>query len=106
MYAVTMLIPIPLRDHADGKDRVELVAATVGDALEKLTARYPHLKRHLFADDGSLRRFVNVYLNDADIRYLDEGNRARLEEGDEIRIVPSIAGGATSVKSILDGDER
>lgn len=100
MHTVTVLIPIPLRDQADGKERVELVAATVGDALELLTARHPGLKRHLFDDDGRLRRFVNVYLNDADIRYLDEGNRARLEEGDEIRIVPSIAGGATSVESI------
>lgn len=97
MQTVTVLIPVPLRQQADDRDQVELVAATVGEALETLTARHPDLRRHLFADDGCLRRFVNIYLNDADIRYLDEGYQAKLEAGDEIRIVPSIAGGATTV---------
>jgi molybdopterin converting factor small subunit len=100
MQTVTALIPTPLRDYADGKDRVELVAATVREALEGLTARHPGLKRHLFADDGRLRRYVNIYLNDADIRYLEGGERARLQNGDELRIVPSIAGGAATLEAI------
>lgn len=99
MRTVKVLIPAPLRQQADGRDQVELVAETVSEALEILTARHPGLKRHLFADDGHLRRFVNIYLNDTDIRYLQGGNLAKLVAGDEIRIVPSIAGGATAVES-------
>lgn len=98
MPTVTALIPTPLREYADGEVRVELAAATVREALDGLTARHPRLKRHLFADDGRLRRFVNIYLNDADIRYLEDGEGARLQNGDELRIVPSIAGGAVTLE--------
>jgi adenylyltransferase/sulfurtransferase len=94
MQTVTVMIPAPLRAYAEGNDRVDLVVRTVREALEKLTTEFPGLKRHLFNEDGRLRRFVNVYLNDKDVRYLADGDRARVEEGDEIRIVPSIAGGA------------
>jgi molybdopterin converting factor small subunit len=94
MQAVTVIMPTALRGYVDGQDRVELAASTVSEALADLLSRYPMLGRHLYGDDGKLRRFVNIYLNDADIRYLEGGIRADLKSGDEIRIVPSIAGGA------------
>ena len=67
--------------------------ATVGELLAALTGRYPALRRHLYADDGSLRHFVNVYVNDDDIRYLDRDATA-LKSGDVVSIIPSVAGGA------------
>ena len=70
-------------------------AATVGEALTALTGQFSELKKHLFADDGRLRSFVNVYVNDEDIRYLQK-DQTSVREGDTISIVPSIAGGARS----------
>jgi len=71
---------------------VSVAGATVGEALGSLTTRFPDLKAHLFGDDGELRSFVNVYLNDEDIRYLDKGATA-VADGDTLSIIPSIAGG-------------
>jgi adenylyltransferase/sulfurtransferase len=65
----------------------------VGEALAALTTRFSELKKHLYADDGRLRSFVNVYVNDEDIRYLQK-EKTSLREGDTVSIVPSIAGGA------------
>ena len=87
-----LMIPTPLRQYADGQDTVEVEASTVGEALDKLTSRHAELRRHLFSDEGKLRSFVNVYMNDEDIRYLDRDKTA-VAEGDTISIVPSIAGG-------------
>lgn len=87
-----LMIPTPLRQYADGRDTVEVEASTVGEALEKLTSRHADLRRHLFSDEGKLRSFVNVYMNDEDIRYLDR-DKTTVAEGDTISIVPSIAGG-------------
>jgi adenylyltransferase/sulfurtransferase len=72
---------------------VEVEAEKVGEALEQLAKRFPEIQRHLFAEDGRLRNFVNVYVNDEDIRHLQEGETP-LRQGDEITIVPSIAGGS------------
>ena len=91
--AVTVLIPTPLRPFADGRDAIELEAASVGELLEQLTSEYAALRRHLFADDGRLRNFVNVYLNDEDIRYLEK-EKTPVKPGDSLSIVPSVAGGA------------
>jgi MoaD family protein len=91
--AVRVIIPMPLRAYAGRQESVELQAATVAEALSGLTNRYGELKKHLFGDDGRLRSFVNVYVNDEDIRYLQK-DQTRLREGDTISIVPSIAGGA------------
>ena len=88
-----ILIPTPLRQYAAKQDTVEVPAKTVGEALSSLTAQYSDLRRHLYTDDGKLRAFVNLYLNDEDIRYLQKEATA-LKEGDNISIVPSIAGGA------------
>ncbi len=85
-------IPTPLRQYADKKDTVEVSAHTVGDALSGLVSQHPDLRRHLYTDDGKLRAFVNVYLNDEDIRYLQK-EATPVKDADSISIVPSIAGG-------------
>lgn len=89
---VRILIPTPLRPYTDKKDAVELEAGTVGELLASLVARYESLGRHLYDDAGDLRSFVNIYVNDEDIRYLDGENTA-LKPDDVVSIVPSIAGG-------------
>ncbi len=91
-----ILIPTALRQFTEQNDSVEVTGGTVGEALNALTARYPDVKTNLFTDQGKLRSFVNVYLNDEDIRYLDK-DATRLEGDETISIVPSIAGGATGV---------
>ena len=85
-------IPSPLRQYTQKQASVSVPAKTVGDALSGLVAQHPDLKRHLYSDDGKLRAFVNVYVNDEDMRYLEKEATA-LKEGDTISIVPSIAGG-------------
>jgi sulfur-carrier protein len=90
--AVKVIIPTPLRQFAGKKESVELEAKTVGEALNSLTSQFGDLKKHLYADDGRLRSFVNVYVNDEDIRYLQKEKTA-VQQGDTISIVPSIAGG-------------
>jgi adenylyltransferase/sulfurtransferase len=91
--AVKINIPTPLRPYAGKLDAVEYNARTVGEALERLTAEFAELHKHLFSDDGRLRSFVNVYVNDEDIRQLQK-EKTPLHEGDTISIIPSIAGGA------------
>lgn len=88
-----VLIPTPLRQYAGKNDSVDLNGATVGDLLNSLTGQYGELRRHLYNDEGKLRSFVNVYVNDEDIRFLDKEATA-VKDGDTISIVPSIAGGA------------
>ena len=85
-------IPTPLRQYAGKQPAVEVKAATIGEALSSLVAQHPELRRHLYADDGKLRAFVNVYLNDEDVRYLQKDATA-VNDSDSISIVPSIAGG-------------
>jgi len=85
-------IPTPLRQYAGKHATVEVAAKNVGEALDGLIAQHPELKRHLYTDDGGLRAFVNVYVNDEDMRYLQKEATA-LKDGDTISIVPSIAGG-------------
>ena len=87
-----ILIPTPLRQYTDKKDSLELTGRTVGEILGSLTTQHPDLKRHLFNDEGKLRSFVNVYVNDEDIRYLSKDGTV-VKESDVITIVPSIAGG-------------
>ena len=91
-----VLIPTPLRQYAGKHDSVELHGATVGEVLGALTAQFPDLRKQLFTDEGKLRSFVNVYLNDEDIRYLKKDSTA-VAAGDTLSIVPSIAGGASGV---------
>jgi molybdopterin converting factor small subunit len=86
-------IPTPLRQYAGKQAAVEVKAGTVGEALNGLIALHPDLRRHLYTDEGKLRAFVNVYLNDEDIRYLQKEATA-IGDSDNISIVPSIAGGS------------
>jgi molybdopterin converting factor small subunit len=86
-------IPTPLRIYSNRQDTVSVHASTVGEALDALTTKHPDLKKHLYSDEGKLRSFVNVYLNDEDIRYLPEKHATRVSEKDALSIIPSIAGG-------------
>lgn len=85
-------IPTPLRQYAGKQPAIEVPGSTVGEALNGLVAQHPELRRHLYTDEGKLRAFVNVYLNDEDVRYLEKEATA-VQAGDSISIVPSIAGG-------------
>lgn len=87
-----ILIPTPLRQYVDKKDTVEAAGATVGELLGALTSQYPDLRKNLYTDEGKLRSFVNVYVNDEDIRYLSK-DATPVADGDTVTIVPSIAGG-------------
>ena len=84
-------IPTPLRPHAGGLDRIEAAGATVGEILNQVTAEHPALRERLF-DGEELRRFVNVYVNNEDIRYLDDLATA-VAASDEVSIIPAVAGG-------------
>ena len=87
-------IPTPLRQYVGKQTTVDVKAATVGEAMSALVAQHPDLKKHLYTEDGKLRAFVNVYLNDEDIRYLKQENTPT-KDGDTISIIPSIAGGSS-----------
>src|SRR6267378_1062292 len=89
---VKVMIPSPLRPYAGKRDSAEFSARTVGEALGHLTTEFAELRKHLFTEDGKLRSFVNVYVNDEDIRYLAKENTPT-KDGDTISIIPSIAGG-------------
>ena len=88
-----ILVPTPLRQYAGKQSAIDVQAATVGEALNALTSSYPDLRKHLYSDEGKLRAFVNLYLNDEDIRYL-QADQTAVKEGDTLSIVPSIAGGS------------
>ena len=85
-------IPTPLRRLTNNEELVEVNAATIGDAINELQNRYPGIKERLVDDSGAVRRFVNVYVNEEDIRFLQNQDTA-LKDGDEISIIPAIAGG-------------
>lgn len=87
-----ILVPTPLRQYAGKQSAIDVPAATVGEALNALTSAYPDLRKHLYNDEGKLRAFVNLYLNDDDIRYL-QNDATAVKDGDTLSIVPSIAGG-------------
>jgi sulfur-carrier protein len=87
----TVRIPTPLRPHSGGLDAVDATGATVGELLASVGAIYPALYERIF-DGADLRRFVNVYVNDEDIRYLDDLNTP-VAEKDEVSIIPAVAGG-------------
>jgi len=85
-------IPTPLRKLTNNEELVEVGAATVGAAIVELQTRYPGIKERLMDDNGEVRRFVNVYVNEEDIRFL-QNQQTPLKDGDEISIIPAIAGG-------------
>ena len=91
--AVNIAIPTALRAYVDGSSSVDVEGSTVDEALTNLTTTYAGLARHLRDKNGKMRSFVNVYLNDEDIRFLDSKGATALSAGDTLIIVPSIAGG-------------
>ncbi len=98
-----VFIPTPLRPYTDRQDTVEVGGKTVGEVLKNLAARHDQLRQHLYTEDGSLRSYVNIYLNDEDIRYLaKEGTPVK--ESDTVSIIPSIAGGADIDVSTLESE--
>ena len=90
--ATKVYIPTPLRQYANQQDVVEVDGKTVGEALDKLTTAFAGLRKHLYNEEGKLRSFVNIYVNEDDFRYLQR-EETPLAAGDEVRIIPSIAGG-------------
>jgi molybdopterin converting factor small subunit len=90
--AVTIEIPTAFRRFTDGEPRVSSGATTVSEALNELTTKFPALSRHVRDEQGQIRQFLNVYLNDEDIRFLG-GEGSALKDGDKLLLVPSIAGG-------------
>src|SRR5215475_13403093 len=91
-----VLIPTPLRQFVGKQDSVSVAGSTVGEVLASLTTQYPDLRKQIFTDEGKLRSFVNVYLNDEDIRYLNK-DATPAADADTLSLVPSIAGGSTTV---------
>lgn len=89
---IKVRIPSPLRTFTDGADVLQLEGGNVGDVLSQLTSRAVGIEKRLFKQPGELNRFVNVYVNDEDIRFLNN-LRTEVKQGDEISIVPAIAGG-------------
>jgi molybdopterin synthase sulfur carrier subunit len=85
-------IPTPLRKLTNNEELVEVDAATVADAISELQIRFPGIRERLVDDTGAVRRFVNVYVNEEDIRFL-QNQQTALKDGDEISIIPAIAGG-------------
>lgn len=90
--SVQVRIPTPLRKLTNNEEIVQVTAATVGGAIAELQSRYPGIRERLLDDQGAVRRFVNVYVNEEDIRFLQH-QQTPLKEGDEISIIPAIAGG-------------
>jgi len=89
---ITVRIPTPLRKLTDGADEVSVTAGNVGEMIDSLESAHPGLKERLCDEAGEIRRFVNIYVNDEDVRFL-KGRETGLTDGDEVSIVPAIAGG-------------
>jgi MoaD family protein len=91
--SVTVKLPTILRKHAGGQARVEADGATLRELLKDLESRYPGITKNVVTEDGGLHRFINVYVNDEDVRYLGS-LETELEDGDTVSLLPAVAGGA------------
>jgi molybdopterin synthase sulfur carrier subunit len=90
--AVEVRLPTVLRSHAGGSAAVSVDGATIGEVLSKLVAEYPGMAGQVLTDEGTLHKFVNIYVNDDDVRYL-EGLDTPVPDGAEVSILPAVAGG-------------
>ena len=90
--SVEVRLPTVLRSHAAGKSAVTLEGGTIGEVLSALVAEFPGMAGQVLTEDGSLHRFVNVYVNDDDVRYLDQLD-TKVSDGDTVSILPAVAGG-------------
>ncbi len=88
----TVRIPAPLRKYTDGKEEVPAAGSTIGDLIDDLEANYPGIKSRLCDEDGAVRKFVNIYANEDDIRHLQD-LKTPVKDSDEVSIIPAIAGG-------------
>ncbi|HEU5431341.1 MAG TPA: ubiquitin-like small modifier protein 1 [Thermomicrobiales bacterium] len=95
--SIRVLIPTPLRRYTGGEGRVTASGETVGDLLDSLDRQYPGLKAQICDDDGRIRRFVNVFVNGRNVRDAD-GEETPLRSGDEVGVMPAMAGGAVAVR--------
>lgn len=93
--AVKVRIPTPLRKLTNDAELVEVEASTIGGAIDALQAQFPGIQERLMDESGEVRRFVNVYVNEEDIRFL-QNRETPLKDGDEVSIIPAIAGGVRS----------
>jgi molybdopterin synthase sulfur carrier subunit len=89
---VTVRIPTPLRKLTNDEELVTVEAATIGDAISEFQTKYPGIRERLVDDSGEVRRFVNIYVNEEDIRFL-QNKATPIKDGDEVSIIPAIAGG-------------
>ena len=96
--ATKILIPTPLRPFTDKLDSVEVDGSTIAELLQNLTTKYGGLRQHLFSADGKLRSFVNIYVNDDDIRHLKR-EETPVGPADTVSIVPSVAGGSDALRA-------
>ena len=92
---MTIEIPTPLRVYTANQSAVAVDAATISEAVSALLHQYPEFRKHLYTPDGKLRSFVNLYLNDEDVRYLPQGEASSVRPSDTLSIIPSIAGGCS-----------
>jgi molybdopterin synthase sulfur carrier subunit len=99
MMGVTVRIPTPLRKLTEGKDEVASDGKSIGEVINDLENQFPGLKERICDEDGNLRRFVNIYLNDEDIRF-SNNLQTEVSEGDELSIIPAIAGGSMEKRKI------
>ena len=90
--AAKIRIPTPLRKLTNNEELIEVNSGTIGEAINELQNRFPGIKERLIDDTGAVRRFVNVYVNEEDIRFL-QNQHTKLKDGDEVSIIPAIAGG-------------
>lgn len=97
--SILVRIPTPLRKLTSGQDEVKVLGETVGEVLQNLEKEFPGFRERLFDERGALRRFINIYLNDQDIRFLSH-LETKLEEGSVISVIPAIAGGAMANKKL------
>ena len=95
---VSIRIPSPLKKLTGGQDVVKTEGKTVGEAVQRLVRTYPDLKERLMDEQGMIRRFINIYVNGEDVRFI-EGLEMPLKEGDQLSIVPAIAGGSLMVNA-------
>jgi molybdopterin synthase sulfur carrier subunit len=90
--AVQVKIPTVLRKHTDGQAAIDASGSTIRELVEDIAGRYPEFREKVLSDDGALHRFINVYANDEDVRYL-EGLDTKVSDGDVVSILPAVAGG-------------
>lgn len=93
--AATLYVPAPLRKLTGGQSRVQMPATSVADLIANADSRYPGLRERITEPNGEIKRFINVFVNGVDVRTL-QGNATPLKDGDEVSVIPAMAGGATA----------